>query len=61
MQVLRDPALITVICLLVIGQGLFQTDALEGPAKAIVRMSRGRSHWAATPILIVVAILSAFF
>ncbi|MFB9172429.1 SLC13 family permease [Roseibium salinum] len=55
-----NPALITVICLLVIGQGLFQTDALEGPAKAIVRMSRGRSHWAATPILIVVAILSAF-
>ncbi|WP_323054729.1 SLC13 family permease [Roseibium salinum] len=60
MQVLQNPALITVICLLVIGQGLFQTDALEGPAKAIVRMSRGRSHWAATPILIVVAILSAF-
>ncbi|CTQ54349.1 potassium transporter peripheral membrane component [Roseibium album] len=55
-----NPALITVICLLIIGQGLFQTDALEGPAKAIVRMTRGRSQRAAIPILIVVAILSAF-
>jgi len=55
-----NPALITVICLLIIGQGLFQTDALEAPAKAIVRMTRGRSLYAAIPVLIVVAILSAF-
>lgn len=55
-----NPALITVICLLVIGQGLFQTDALEAPAKAIVRMTRGRSLYAAMPVLIAVAILSAF-
>ncbi|MCV0424837.1 MAG: SLC13 family permease [Roseibium sp.] len=55
-----NPALITVICLLIIGQGLFQTDALEGPAKSIVRMTRGRSQKAAIPILIAVAILSAF-
>ncbi len=55
-----NPALITVICLLIIGQGLFQTDALEGPAKAIVRMTRGRSHWAAIPTLLTVAVLSAF-
>ncbi|MCK7611891.1 SLC13 family permease [Roseibium sediminicola] len=55
-----NPALITVICLLIIGQGLFQTDALEAPAKAIVRMTRGRSLYAAVPVLIAVAILSAF-
>ncbi|PVB63264.1 SLC13 family permease [Labrenzia sp. 011] len=55
-----NPALITVICLLIIGQGLFQTDALEGPAKTIVRMTRGRSHRAAIPILLTVAVLSAF-
>lgn len=55
-----NPALITVICLLIIGQGLFQTDALEGPAKIIVQMSRGHSARAAIPILIVVAVLSAF-
>ncbi|MBG6155450.1 di/tricarboxylate transporter [Labrenzia sp. EL_159] len=55
-----NPALVTVICLLIIGQGLFQTDALEGPAKAIVRMTRGRSAFATIPILLAVAVLSAF-
>jgi di/tricarboxylate transporter len=55
-----NPALITVICLLIIGQGLFQTDALEAPAKAIVRMTRGRSLFAAVPVLLAVAVLSAF-
>ncbi|EEE45929.1 SLC13 family permease [Roseibium alexandrii] len=60
LQGFANPALITVICLLIIGQGLFQTDALEGPAKAIVRWTRGRSKWATAPILLAVAILSAF-
>ncbi len=55
-----NPALITVICLLIIGQGLFQTDALEKPAKAVVRWTRGRSQLAAVPILVIVGILSAF-
>ncbi len=55
-----NPALITVICLLIIGQGLFQTDALEGPAKSIVRMTQGRTQRAAIPILLAVAVLSAF-
>lgn len=55
-----NPALVTVICLLIIGQALFQTDALEGPAKTIVRMTRGRSAFATIPILLVVAVLSAF-
>lgn len=55
-----NPALITVICLLIIGQGLFQTDALEAPAKTIVRLTKGRARWAMIPILFVVALLSAF-
>lgn len=55
-----NPALITVICLLIIGQGLFQTDALEAPAKTIVRLTKGRARWAMVPILFVVAVLSAF-
>ncbi|MEJ8474183.1 SLC13 family permease [Roseibium algae] len=55
-----NSALITVICLLIIGQGLFQTDALEKPAQVIVRWSRGRSQWATIPVLFAVAILSAF-
>jgi len=55
-----NPALITVLCLLIIGQGLFQTNALEKPAKTIVRWTRGRSGLATVPILLVVGILSAF-
>ena len=55
-----NSALITVICLLIIGQGLFQTDALEKPAQAIVRWSRGRSQLAYVPVLLAVALLSAF-
>lgn len=55
-----NPALITVLCLLIIGQGLFQTDALEKPAKAVVRWTRGRSGLATVPILLVVGVLSAF-
>lgn len=55
-----NPALVTIICLLIIGQGLFQTNALEGPAQAIVRWVRGRSHLATIPVLVAVAALSAF-
>ncbi|MGC6501088.1 MAG: SLC13 family permease [Henriciella sp.] len=32
-----NPALLTIMALLVVGQGLFQTGALEGPTKALVR------------------------
>jgi len=32
-----NPALITIMALLVVGQGLYQTGALEGPSKALVR------------------------
>ncbi|MBD8894295.1 SLC13 family permease [Roseibium litorale] len=55
-----NPAVVTVICLLIIGQGLFQTDALEKPAQALVKWSRGRSQMATIPVLLVVAALSAF-
>ncbi|MFD1694656.1 SLC13 family permease [Roseibium aestuarii] len=55
-----NPALITVTSLLIIGQGLFQTDALERPAKLIVRWTRGRSGLATVPVLCLVGFLSAF-
>ena len=32
-----NPALITIMALLVVGQGLFQTGALEGPTKSLLR------------------------
>ena len=31
-----NPALITIMALLIVGQGLFQTGALEGPTKALL-------------------------
>lgn len=55
-----NPALVTVICLLIVGQGLFQTDALERPAKIIVDATRRRPVLAAVPILIAVAVISGF-
>ncbi len=56
-----NPALVTVISLLVVGQGLFQTDALEKPAQMIVNWSRGKAPWfAAAPILLIVGVISAF-
>ena len=55
-----NPALVTVICLLIVGQGLFQTDALERPAKIIVDATRRRPVLAAAPILIAVAVISGF-
>ncbi|MES0867932.1 SLC13 family permease [Pseudovibrio sp. SCP19] len=55
-----NQALITVICLLIVGQGLFQTDALDKPAQAILRMSKQRRWLATGPLLITVGIVSAF-
>ncbi|MXN67350.1 SLC13 family permease [Stappia sp. GBMRC 2046] len=55
-----NPALLTVIALLVVGQGLFQTDALEKPAQFIVRVSRRKPWLAGGPILLAVAVISAF-
>ncbi|MBC2859315.1 SLC13 family permease [Stappia sp. 28M-7] len=55
-----NPALVTVTCLLIVGQGLFQTDALEKPAKIIVDATRKRPVLAAMPILIAVAVISGF-
>ncbi|ADZ70331.1 SLC13 family permease [Polymorphum gilvum] len=60
LQGFANPALITVICLLIIGQGLFQTDALDKPAQFIVRLTRGRTSLAIVPLLVGVGALSAF-
>ncbi|MHC5653884.1 SLC13 family permease [Stappia sp.] len=55
-----NPALITVICLLIVGQGLFQTNALERPAKMIVNATKRFPTFATVPILIAVAVISGF-
>ncbi|PWW03407.1 TrkA family protein [Hoeflea marina] len=45
-----NPALATVIALLIVGQGLFATDAMERPARLIGRMG-GKSPW--RPVLLI--------
>ncbi|MCA1297234.1 SLC13 family permease [Stappia indica] len=55
-----NPALITVICLLIIGQALFQTDALDKPAKLMVKATRRYPFVAAGAILATVAVTSGF-
>ncbi len=54
-----NPALITVLSLLVVGQGLFQTEALEGPVQAIVRHG-GRSPWTIAAVIVAAGLISAF-
>lgn len=55
-----NPALATVVALLIVGQGLFATDAMEHPARVIGRLG-GASAW--RPIILVLIVtgtVSAF-
>lgn len=55
-----NPALITILSLLIVGQALFQTDALDRPSQFISRLAR-RNRWLAiTGIYLVAGIISAF-
>lgn len=55
-----NPALLTVLSLLVIGQGLFQTDALDAPAQFITRMAKRSRYLAFLGVYISAAVISAF-
>ncbi len=55
-----SPALITIIALLVIGQGLVQTGALEAPTRSLQEFASGRSQIVLPLTLIVAAAISAF-
>ena len=55
-----NPALLTVLSLLVIGQGLFQTDALDGPAQFITKMAKKHRYAAFIGVYLAVAVISAF-
>jgi di/tricarboxylate transporter len=54
-----DPALITIMALLVVGQGLVQTGALNGPASFIVSLGRKSPRVVIVACLIVVMLISA--
>lgn len=55
-----NPALITIMALLVVGQGLFQTGALEGPTKALVRSYDKRPKLTLVMAFAAVFVTSAF-
>jgi len=54
-----DPALITIMALLVVGQGLVQTGALNGPARMIVGLGQSSPKAVLLICLVVVMFISA--
>ncbi|MCG6857865.1 MAG: SLC13 family permease [Salaquimonas sp.] len=55
-----NPALVTVLALLIVGQALFNTDALDAPAQWLADAVGGRSTRTLTVLLVVAAVISAF-
>lgn len=55
-----NPALLTIMALLVVGQGLFQTGALEGPTKALVQSYDKRPMMTLVMTFLAVFATSAF-
>ncbi|MDN2564966.1 SLC13 family permease [Aquibium sp. A9E412] len=54
-----NPALATVLALLIVGQGLFATDAMDGPARMIARLAGGSTARTMVITLLAAAALSA--
>ncbi|MFT6558842.1 SLC13 family permease [Sneathiella sp.] len=57
---LADPALITVLSLLVVGQGIVRTGALEKPIRQLVTLRRHHPIMAIALVLTIVMVISAF-
>lgn len=55
-----NPALLTVLALLMVGQGLFLTGALERPAQLLSRLGGRRANFSILILIIVAGIISAF-
>ncbi len=55
-----NPALITIMALLVVGQGLFQTGALEGPTRTLLSSYERRPISTLGSTFLVVFVISAF-
>lgn len=52
------PALLTVLALLVLGQGLYQSGALEGPAHRLMNLAKGRPRIVVGVSLVMVLLVS---
>lgn len=57
---LANPALITVLSLMVIGQGIIRTGALDGPVRRMMAMRRHRPFLVLTVTMVIVMAISAF-
>ncbi|MBL4667201.1 MAG: SLC13 family permease [Sneathiella sp.] len=57
---LADPALITVLALLVVGQGIVRTGALEKPIRVLITLRRHHPVLAIAVVLTTVLVISAF-
>ena len=57
---IADPALITVLALLVVGQGIVRTGALEQPIRLLVTLRRHHPMLAIVVVLATVMVISAF-
>lgn len=55
-----NPALITVLCLLIVGQGLFATDAMARPAQFLTKIGGTAGRSTVLIVLVAAALLSAF-
>jgi di/tricarboxylate transporter len=55
-----NPGLATILGLLIVGQALFQTEALERPTQMVLRLARGRHDLAIVATLVAIGLLSAF-
>ena len=55
-----NPALITVLALLVVGQGLLRTGVLDRAANLVIRLGRGSAWRSVSMTLLVVLVVSAF-
>ena len=55
-----NPGLATILGLLIVGQALFQTEALERPTQMVLRLARGRHDLAILATLVAIGCLSAF-
>lgn len=55
-----NPALITIVALLVVAEGLVRTGALDQAAGVLMRLGRGHSGLSTAIVLLVVVVVSAF-
>ncbi len=55
-----DPALATIVALLVVGQALFATDAMDAPARSVAHLGRVTGGQATLLVLATAGIVSAF-